>query len=41
MGWSVIDPTDKPALTLTTCHPPGWATRRLVVRAYEKVPLGQ
>jgi len=20
--WSVIDPTDKPALTLTTCHPP-------------------
>ncbi|NLC12144.1 MAG: class E sortase [Firmicutes bacterium] len=32
--WSVIDPTEKPALTLTTCHPPGWATQRLVVRAY-------
>ena len=31
--WSVIDPTPKPALTLTTCHPPGWATKRLVVRA--------
>ncbi len=32
--WSVIDQTDKPALTLTTCHPPGWATQRLAVRAY-------
>jgi len=32
--WSVIDPTEKPALTLTTCHPPGWATERLIVRAY-------
>lgn len=32
--WSVIDPTEKPALTLTTCHPPGWATQRLIVRAY-------
>ena len=30
--WSVIDPTPEPALTLTTCHPPGWATQRLVVR---------
>ena len=30
--WSVIDPTPEPALTLTTCHPPGWATERLVVR---------
>ena len=32
--WSVIDPTQRPALTLTTCHPPGWATHRLIVRAY-------
>ena len=32
--WSVIDPTARPALTLTTCHPPGWATQRLVARAY-------
>ena len=32
--WSVIDPTPEPALTLTTCHPPGWATQRLIVRAY-------
>ena len=31
--WSVIDATPEPALTLTTCHPPGWATKRLVVRA--------
>ena len=31
--WSVIDPTPEPALTLTTCHPPGWATERLIVRA--------
>lgn len=32
--WSVIDPTETPALTLTTCHPPGWNTERLIVRAY-------
>ena len=32
--WSVIEPTVRPALTLTTCHPPGWATQRLVARAY-------
>ena len=32
--WSVIEPTARPALTLTTCHPPGWATQRLVARAY-------
>lgn len=32
--WSVIDPTPEPALTLTTCHPPGRAVERLVVRAY-------
>jgi len=32
--WNVIDPTEWPALTLTTCHPPGWATQRLVARAY-------
>ena len=32
--WSVIAPTARPALTLTTCHPPGWATQRLVARAY-------
>ena len=32
--WSVINDYDAPALTLTTCHPPGWATQRLVVRAY-------
>jgi len=32
--WSVIEPTQRPALTLTTCHPPGWATQRLVARAY-------
>jgi len=32
--WDVIEPTSMPALTLTTCHPPGWATERLVVRAY-------
>lgn len=32
--WSVIDPTPKPALTLTTCHPPGSDERRLIVRAY-------
>ena len=33
--WSVIDPTPTPAVTLTTCHPPGSAARRLVVRAYQ------
>jgi len=32
--WSVIDPTPTPALTLTTCHPIGSDSRRLVVRAY-------
>lgn len=37
--WSVIDPTDKPALTLTTCHPlkpVGGAYDRLIVRAFLK-----
>ena len=28
-NWSVIDPTEEPALTLTTCHPPKWDTERL------------
>lgn len=32
--WSVVDPTSEPALTLTTCHPPGSDERRLIVRAY-------
>jgi len=32
--WDVIDPTPTAALTLTTCHPPGWDTERLIVRAY-------
>lgn len=34
--WSVIDPADEPALTLTTCHPPGLgaAPYRLIARAY-------
>ncbi len=35
--WSVIDPTAKPALTLTTCHPLmplGGAKDRLIVRAF-------
>ncbi len=32
--WSVIDPTSEPALTLTTCHPPGSDEKRLIVRAY-------
>ncbi len=32
--WSVIDPTPEPALTLTTCHPPGSAAPRLILRAY-------
>jgi sortase A len=31
--WSVIEPCGYPALTLTTCHPPGSAVQRLVVRA--------
>ncbi len=31
--WSVVEPTGYSALTLTTCHPPGSATERLVVRA--------
>lgn len=31
--WSVIQPTGYVALTLTTCHPPGSARQRLVVRA--------
>lgn len=32
-AWEVIDPTPEPKLTLTTCHPPGSASERLVVRA--------
>ncbi|QGU00282.1 hypothetical protein SYNTR_1688 [Candidatus Syntrophocurvum alkaliphilum] len=36
--WSVIDPTPKPAITLTTCdpliRPPGGRNDRLIVRAY-------
>jgi len=34
--WSIIEPTPKPALTLTTCDPPYevGTTKRLVVRAY-------
>ncbi len=32
--WTVIYDYDEPTLTLTTCHPPGWATQRLVVRAH-------
>ena len=36
--WSVIDPVEYEALTLTTCHPPGSARERLVVRSrYVKV----
>lgn len=33
--WSVIEPTPEPALTLTTCHPPGLglAPYRLIARA--------
>jgi len=31
--WSVIAPTETPALTLTTCHPIGSTKQRLVVRA--------
>lgn len=33
--WSVIAPTEYNALTLTTCHPPGSAIERLIVRAKE------
>ncbi len=32
-AWEVVDPTEEPKLTLTTCHPPGSARQRLVVRA--------
>ncbi|MFO7942449.1 MAG: class E sortase [Bacillota bacterium] len=32
-AWEVVDPTEEPKLTLTTCHPPGSASQRLVVRA--------
>ena len=31
--WSVVAPTDRPSLTLTTCHPKGSAQQRLIVRA--------
>ena len=31
--WSVAAPTKEPTLTLTTCHPRGEATHRLVTRA--------
>lgn len=31
--WSVVAPTAEPMLTLTTCHPPGSADFRLVLRA--------
>lgn len=31
--WSVIEPTEEPVLTLTTCHPVGSVRQRLVVRA--------
>ena len=30
--WSVIEPTPQPAITLTTCHPPGLHSERLIVR---------
>lgn len=32
--WSVIENTTEPAITLTTCHPPGSAEKRLIVRGY-------
>ena len=32
--WSVIEDTTDPALTLTTCEPPGSSEKRLVIRAY-------
>ncbi len=31
--WSVIEPSDEPLLTLTTCHPKGSDRKRLIVRA--------
>lgn len=31
--WSVVEVTEEPMLTLTTCHPKGSARERLVVRA--------
>ena len=31
--WSVVQPTTRPSLTLTTCHPKGSAAQRLIVRA--------
>lgn len=31
--WSVIEPTEEPVLTLTTCHPIGSMRQRLIVRA--------
>ena len=31
--WSVVAPTRRPSLTLTTCHPKGSAQQRLIVRA--------
>lgn len=34
--WSVIEPTEQPVLTLTTCHPVGSAKQRLVVIAILK-----
>ena len=37
--WSVINPSPYPVLTLTTCHPVGSATQRLVVRAALVPPL--
>lgn len=37
--WSVIAPTEYNALTLTTCHPPGSAIQRLIVRAKQTEDL--
>ncbi len=31
--WEVIEPTERPSLTLTSCHPKGSAAQRIVVRA--------
>lgn len=36
---SVIDPTDQPTLTLTTCDPPGSDEMRLIVQARLQSPL--
>jgi len=36
--WSVVEPTPAPALTLTTCEPPGQAKQRLIVRAVLVAP---